>query len=145
MTRLPSVARKMPTFAATRLLPTPPLPPPIATTRGVIHAGAYRPLPRRSSTVRALRWSGRFRRNSHLIEPNSGLAVPHAQDVSALGQREGLGRIVVPVPDVVDAHRRDGGRLDCPVEAIPQRVVVSARRPDPDVHVIGAVARNCDR
>ena len=35
-TRLPSVARKIPTFAATRLLPTPPLPPPMATTRGVI-------------------------------------------------------------------------------------------------------------
>ena len=35
-TRLPSVARKIPTFAATRLLPTPPLPPPMATTRGVM-------------------------------------------------------------------------------------------------------------
>jgi len=32
ITRLPSVARKIPTFAATRLLPTPPLPPAMATT-----------------------------------------------------------------------------------------------------------------
>src|SRR5262249_50062903 len=41
-TRLPIVARKMPTLAATRLLPTPPLPPPIATTRGVRNPGSYR-------------------------------------------------------------------------------------------------------
>src|SRR4051794_41953033 len=46
MTRLPSVASKIPTFAATRLLPTPPLPPPMATTRGIIERAHNRDPPR---------------------------------------------------------------------------------------------------
>src|SRR4051812_5795818 len=48
-TRLPSVARKIPTFAATRLLPTPPLPLPIATTRGIIEGAHNRGRAGRSS------------------------------------------------------------------------------------------------
>src|SRR5438309_2046147 len=53
-TRLPSVARKIPTFAATRLLPTPPLPPPIATTCGIIERAHNRAGAIRSSAVK--RW-----------------------------------------------------------------------------------------